>query len=516
MPQASKSVGIWIRVSTEMQVQSDSPEHHERRARLYAEAKGWQVEEVYRLEAVSGKSVIDHPEAKRMLADVKRGKITGLVFSKLARLARNTKELLEFADYFKKQDADLISLDESLDTSSPAGRFLFVMIGALAEFERAEIASRVQASVPIRAKLGKPLGGSSPFGYVWRDGKLVPDEKEAPVRKLLYELYQEHGRKRTVARILNERGYRTRGGGTFSMTTITRLLRDPTAKGVRIANSTKNVGKSKPIARKPESEWVYHQVEPIVSEELWDACQALLDGSRSKYGKPAKRAVHLFAGYAFCGCGGKMYVKTSNKSRYVCSSCGKTKIPIVDLEGVYHEQLRTLAVSPGEVEKHFAAANETLGEKQRLLDVLSAEREKVSAERERLYELYMARGIEKEDFASRYRPFTERLEQIDQELPALQAQIDVLKINQLSEAEVRSAATNLYDRWPLLPFGEKRQIIEAITEKIVIAQEDIDISFLYQPSVETAANGLRSIRGSWRPRAGSAPGRSHGRWRGPR
>lgn len=507
MPQPPKSVGIWIRVSTEMQVQSDSPEHHERRARLYAEAKGWKVEDVYRLEAVSGKSVIDHPEAKRMLADVKRGKITGLVFSKLARLARNTRELLEFADYFKRFDADLISLDESLDTSSPAGRFLFVMIGALAEFERAEIASRVQASVPIRAKLGKPLGGSSPFGYVWRDGKLVPDEKEAPVRRLLYELYKEHGRKRTVARLLNDKGYRTRGGGTFSMTTVTRLLRDPTAKGLRIANSTKNVGKSKPIARKPESEWVYHQIEPIVSEELWDACQALLDGSRSKYRKnPTKRTVHLFAGYAFCGCGGKMYVKSSNKSRYVCSSCGKTKIPIVDLEGVYHEQLRALAVSPGEVEKHFAAANETLSEKQRLIEILSAERDKVSAERERLYELYMARGLEKEDFTIRYRPLTERLEQIDQELPALQAQLDVFKINQFSEAEVRSAATNLYDRWPLLPFGEKRQIVEAITEKIVIAQEDIDISFLYQPSSETAANAAPHNQGfmaatSWK-RAG--------------
>lgn len=507
MQQQSKSVGIWIRVSTEMQVQSDSPEHHERRARLYAEAKGWDVREVYRLEAVSGKSVIEHPEAKRMLTDVKRGKITGLVFSKLARLARNTKELLEFADYFKKFDADLISLDESLDTSSPAGRFLFVMIGALAEFERAEIASRVQASVPIRAKLGKPLGGSSPFGYVWKDGKLVPEPNEAPVRRLLYELYKEHGRKKTVARMLNERGYRTRGGGSFSMTTVTRLLRDPTAKGVRIANATKSLGKNKPIGHKPESEWVYHQVEPIVSDELWDTCQALLDGSRSKYKKPTKRTVHLFAGYAFCGCGGKMYVTSSNKSRYVCYACKKTKIPITDLEGVYHEQLRALAVTPGEVEKHVAAANETLGEKQRLLDVLAAEREKVNTAREQVFSLYMARGIEKEDFGSRYRPLTERLEQIDEELPALQASLDVMKITQLSEAEIRSAATNLYDRWPLLPFGEKRSIVEAITEKIIIAQEDIDISFLYAPSAETAANGHRTLRGSSPPRVGSAQGR---------
>jgi site-specific DNA recombinase len=51
-----------------------------------------------------------HPEAKRMLKDVAQGRISGLIFSKLARLARNTRELLDFADIFREQGADLISL----------------------------------------------------------------------------------------------------------------------------------------------------------------------------------------------------------------------------------------------------------------------------------------------------------------------------------------------------------------------------------------------------------------------
>jgi len=53
-----------------------------------------------RLEAVSGKSVMGHPETQRMLADIRSGRITAIIFSKLARLARNTRELLEFADIF--------------------------------------------------------------------------------------------------------------------------------------------------------------------------------------------------------------------------------------------------------------------------------------------------------------------------------------------------------------------------------------------------------------------------------
>src|SRR5438067_721358 len=121
----AKRIGIWIRVSTEDQVKGESPEHHEKRARAYAEAKGWTVRELYRLEAVSGKSVMDHPQTKRMLADIASGRITGLIFSKLARLARNTRELLDFADIFREHDADLISLHESIDTTTPAGRLFY-------------------------------------------------------------------------------------------------------------------------------------------------------------------------------------------------------------------------------------------------------------------------------------------------------------------------------------------------------------------------------------------------------
>jgi len=477
-----------------MQVLGDSPEHHEQRARYYCEAKEWEIIEVYRLDAVSGKSVMGHPETRRMLSDIRREHITGLVFSKLARLARNTKELLEFADIFRTENADLISLSENVDTSTPAGRLFFTIISAMAEWERDEIASRVAASVPIRAKLGKPLGGQASFGYKWEGKELAVDETEAPVRKLLYELFLKYQRKKRTANELNALGYRTRNGAEFSDTTVTRLLRDATAKGERRANYTKSSGEGKKWIIKPTSEWVVTPCPSIVSNQVWDECNHILDTQERKYKQTGKTAQYLLSGFINCSCGKPMYVYHSAKV-YVCKGC-KNRITVEDIDEIYQHYLKGYLndINPTE----FLHKSDTeLAEKKALLDVTIREHAKLSKQVKELMELFMEGKLTKETFPPMINPVQEQIVQLEKQMPDLEAEISFREIQLASSDTVLTEAKALYENWQTMAFETKRAIVETITDRIEIGKEDISITLSYLPSISLkSGNSQHDFMGS--------------------
>jgi len=491
-----KNVGIWIRVSTEDQAKGESPEHHEARAREYAKWNGWTVVEVYNLAGVSGKTVIENNEAKRMRADVERGHITGLIFSKLARVCRNKKELEDYAEFFRNHNADMISLQEKIDTSTPAGRLFYSMIAAMAQWEREEIADRVKASIKIRAKLGKSLGGAAPFGYQWKDNKLVVNPIEAPVRKRMYELFSEHKRRKSVARMLNDAGYRTRNGSKFTDTTVARLLQDTTAKGQYRSNHTyrNEAGKLLP---KPESEWVFTPVEPIVSEALWNECNEAL--AARKADRPiGPKPVHLFAGLLYCGCNQertqKMYV-FSRTPKYVCPEC-RNKIPITTIEEIFHDNLKVFFVSEDKIREHLQKANQNLCDKKNELAAHMRQIEKVQSEMRKTYQLYQADQITPEGFGKIYKPLEERDRELANQLPRLQAEVDAIEMRHLSSEEVLAEATNLHRRW--LHFGpaEKRRIVESIGEKITLTGDEFDVTWSYLPSSEELTKRQRNLSDS--------------------
>lgn len=491
-----KNVAIWIRVSTEDQAKGESPEHHEVRARHYAESKGWTIRTVYHLEGLSGKSIMDYPETKRMLKDIHSGEITGLIFSKLARLGRNIKELLEIAEIFRKENADLISLQESIDTSTPAGRLFYANLAAMAQFEREETSDRVASAVYTRAQLGKPTAGQAPYGYKWivtedRKRAFVIDEKEGPIRKLMYELFAQHKRKKRVADLLNQQGFRTRNGSKFSDTTVDRLLRDSCAIGQRVCNYSTKIGAGKSWKLKDKKDWFMHPCPALIPEDLWHECNKILDDQRTKRIKIGPRIKHLMAGFVYCTCGKKMYVFHATTNGYFCQQC-KRRIAVEDLEEIYQSQLKSFLLSDSDISVYLTQSDEAITEKQALYSVIQKEHAQLKKQTDELVSMRVTGEIPKEHFMQYFTPQKEKLDQLERRIPEIQAEIDFLKIQQLNSGMVIQEAQNLYESWPSLDFEAKRNIIELITEKIIVGAEDIEITLSYSPSanpVKSQQNG---------------------------
>lgn len=469
----TKTIGIWVRVSTSMQVEKEGHLHHEMRAKAFVQSRNWKIGKIYRLKAMSGKSIMDYPETKQMIHDIKTGAISGLVFTKIARLARNTGELIELAKLFQEYNADLVSMDMSIDTSTPIGRHFFRQMASMAEWEREMIADRIAGSVAVRAELGRHIGGQAPFGFKYVDKKLTIDPDEAPIRKLMFELFLKHKRKKTVANILNEQGHRTRRGNKFTDSTVKRLLTDPVAKGLHIMNRRYS-SSNKPNKFKPKEEWFFHEIEPIVSEDMWNKVNDLITSQKKNHTKVLNTKVHLFTGFVFCGCGSRMYTRY-NSENYVCHNHCGNRIRKEDLEEIFRSELHNYTVSKDKVEDYFKRLKVVLKDREKELQKLRKEKEKLDKHIESLLILHSEGKIPTESFHTYHQKPYDQIVQIQERIQELERDISMNNDSKETTNEVLDLAKNLYEKWVHLSHQEKREIIETITEKIIVSSNEIDI-----------------------------------------
>ena len=137
-----------------------------------------------------------------------------------------------------------------------------------------------------------------------------------------------------------------------------------------------------------------------------------------------------------------MYVP-SNTPKYVCTGC-RNKIPIVDLEGVFIDELRGYLLSPEKVADYLSKANETVTETARLLETLQKEQQKVKDEADKTYRLYLEGALTVLQFKEIYQPLDARKHQIEEEMPRVEAEMDLLKIDGLSSDHIMSEARDLH------------------------------------------------------------------------
>jgi DNA invertase Pin-like site-specific DNA recombinase len=171
MATKQKTVGLYLRVSTDGQ----SVTNQRLELEAAAERNGWSIVAVFSDPGISGAKGRDkRPGLDKMLKAVARREFDMVAAWSVDRLGRSLPDLLTMLGELQAKNVDLYLHKQALDTSTPAGRMLFQMLGVFAEFERAMIRDRVLAGLGRARKAGKVLGRP----------RLAPD-KETAVRSML-------------------------------------------------------------------------------------------------------------------------------------------------------------------------------------------------------------------------------------------------------------------------------------------------------------------------------------------
>ncbi len=214
----------YIRVSTEKQASEGvSLEAQQAKIEHWCKANGYELVKVYVDAGISGKRMDTRKELLAALASLKKG--MALVSYSLSRLARSTKDLIEISELVAKKKGDLVSLSESIDTTTAAGKMMFQMLAVLSEFERNLTAERTSGALQHKKATGQKYTNQTPYGVEANEGPLVQVQQEAEVVAEIQSARAGGSTLQAIADSLNGRGIPTKTGKLWAPATIHLLLK---------------------------------------------------------------------------------------------------------------------------------------------------------------------------------------------------------------------------------------------------------------------------------------------------
>jgi site-specific DNA recombinase len=225
-----KAIG-YVRVSTDRQAeQGVSLEAQEAKIRAMATVQGADLLEVIIDGGESAKN-LNRPGLKRLIARVESGKVEAVIIAKLDRLTRSVKDLCSLLELFEKRGVALISVAESLDTASAAGRLVITIIAAVSQWEREAIGERTRDALRHKRSSGERVGNIR-FGFrLSPDGKHVePDPGEQGVLTEIGHLRQRGHTLRGIAAALDRQSLRTRRGSAWRLEHVARIIKQAASR----------------------------------------------------------------------------------------------------------------------------------------------------------------------------------------------------------------------------------------------------------------------------------------------
>jgi site-specific DNA recombinase len=215
----------YVRVSTDRQAeQGVSLEAQEAKIRAMATVQGADLCDVIVDGGESAKS-LNRPGVQRLLGLIDAGKVESVIVAKLDRLTRSVKDLCGLLELFEKRKVALISVAESLDTGSAAGRLVITIMAAVSQWEREAIGERTRDALSHKRGQGERVGNIAFGSRLSGDGQhLEPDPTEQAALAEIRRLRGQGATLRGIAAALNQSKVRTRRGTPWRLESVARVL----------------------------------------------------------------------------------------------------------------------------------------------------------------------------------------------------------------------------------------------------------------------------------------------------
>ena len=457
--------------------------------------EGWEaVAESYDDGGFTGGNM-ERPALKRLLVDIKAGKIDCVIVYKVDRLSRSLMDFARIIEIFDSQHISFVSVTQQFNTATSMGRLVLNVLLSFAQFEREMISERVRDKVAASRRRGKWSGGMPLLGYTVENTKLVVDEIEASSVRQIFELYLEHQSLLPTVRELNRRGWTTkrwvtkkgdrRGGRTFTRNALYKLLTNVTY-----------IGK---IKYKDETHVGEHAA--IVPVELFNRVQNNLKRNgqsggtlvRNKHSELLKGLLHCQS----CGCVMTHSFSCKGNKRYryyVCgtaiqrgwSECPAPSVTAGEIERFVVDQIRTIGKDPALLKQ---TTNDVQQRNQleckRLRDEQKSITRQMRDDHAKLQAIVANPNIASNlsglsEIQSRLETADRRSQQITSELAALEAQ-------KIDDQQITDVLAGFDDLWQTLPPKEQVRLVRLLIESVIFDGPGGNVAITFHPT------GLKSL-----------------------
>lgn len=287
---------------------------------------------------------LERPALKRLLADIKAGKIDVIVVYKIDRLSRSMLDFLKLVELFEQYGVTFVSVTQSFNTKDAMGRMALNILITFAQFEREVIGERIRDKVAASRKRGKWMGGWTPLGYEVRDRKLFIHEQDAERVRAIFRRFVQLKSATLLARELVAANERNRYGHLLDKGVLYKILHNRVYLGEAVHKGTSYQGEH----------------EAIIDRKLWDQVHGILKESPRKRANNARaKTPALLKGLLFAPDGAAMSPTHTRKagrlySYYISqtalknggSDCPVRMVPAAEIERIVIDQIRALLQTP--------------------------------------------------------------------------------------------------------------------------------------------------------------------------